>query len=62
MILEYVEQKYGFKEYATYIVEVKRELGLSMRDVHNATGGVKREVAKADRSGRGCPEIYKVIL
>lgn len=39
MILEYVEQKYGFKEYATYIVEVKRELGLSMRDVHNATGG-----------------------
>ena len=36
MIQEYVEKKYGFKVHSTYIVEVKRSLGLTMYDSPNA--------------------------
>ncbi|WP_333782465.1 hypothetical protein [Acetobacterium woodii] len=41
MIQEYVESKYGFKVYTAYIVEVKRDLGLSMFDASNAVEELK---------------------
>lgn len=35
MMQKYVEKKYGFKVHSVYIVEIKRTLGLTMRDVPN---------------------------
>ena len=42
MILEYVEQKYGFKVHTAYIAEIKRSLGLKMYDALNATEELKQ--------------------
>lgn len=42
MIQEYIEEKYGFKVYTTYIAEVKRELGLPMYDAPNAVAELKQ--------------------
>lgn len=41
MIKEYIEAKYGFKVYTTYIAEVKRDLGLPMYDAPNAVEELK---------------------
>lgn len=42
MIKEYIEAKYGFKVHTAYIVEIKRELGLSMYDTPNAIEKLKQ--------------------
>lgn len=42
MIQEYVEKEYGFKVHTAYIVEVKRELGLSMYDAPNMVEELKQ--------------------
>ena len=42
MIKEYIEAKYGFKAYTTYIAEVKRDLGLLMYDAPNAVEELKQ--------------------
>lgn len=41
-IKEYIEEKYGFKAHAAYIVEVKRAFGLPMYDAPNAVKELKR--------------------
>lgn len=42
LLQEYVEQKYGFKVHTSYIVEVKRSLGLTMYGASNATEELKQ--------------------
>lgn len=42
MIKDYIEEKYGFKVHTAYIAEVKRELGLPMRDAPNAVEELKQ--------------------
>lgn len=41
MIMEYIEEKYGFKVHSSYIAEVKRSLGLPMYDAPNAVEELK---------------------
>lgn len=42
MIMEYIENKYGFKVHLAYIAEVKRDLGLPMYDAPNAVEELKQ--------------------
>jgi 23S rRNA (uracil1939-C5)-methyltransferase len=42
MIMEYIENKYGFKVHSAYIAEVKRDLGLPMYDAPNAVEELKQ--------------------
>lgn len=41
MIMEYIENKYGFKVHTAYIAEVKRDLGLPMYEAPNAVEELK---------------------
>lgn len=42
MIMEYIENKYGFKVHSAYIAEVKKDLGLPMYDAPNAVEELKQ--------------------
>lgn len=41
MILNYIEQKYGFKVHTAYISEAKRDLSLPLNDAPNAVEELK---------------------
>lgn len=42
MVKEYIEVRYGFRVHTTYIVEVKRDLGLPMYGTLNGVEKLKR--------------------
>ena len=60
MIKEYIETKYGIKVHTVYIVEVKRDLGLSIYDTPNGVEELKQprkhSTAEKVEAIRGCIE------